>query len=162
MVAEQPTPFEHLAAAARRYPSSAAARGARIAPAQILGGKVYHGSLTELQPGDRVVPGWPSSHAASPSSSICVTSAVDLALYWAQLGGYGKAYVYEVVPEGLIDVWRCSLDTDRQMVRLQEGRVRSARIVAVAAAEAPWQRPAAPEAPQRRRLWSWVLRLLGA
>lgn len=155
---QAPTTFETLAATARRHPSSAASRGALITTQQVIGGKVYHGSRVELAVGDRVRPGWGTNHDRSPDGAICVTSSLDLALYWAQLGGYGRVFVYEVEPTELIEVWRCSLDAQRRLVRLMEGRVTSARVVSVVAAEAPWQRQHDDPPEPRRSWWARLLR----
>jgi len=148
----QRTSFDELAATARRYPSSAAARGAYIGAEQVLGGKLYHGSRVPLTPGEVVRPGWRANHRQSPADRVCVTSSLDLALYWAQLGGYGEVFVYEVATEDLVEVWRCTLDIPRRGVRLLEGRVPTAQVVEVVASEAPWQRPTQPEQPARRYL----------
>ncbi|WP_156250953.1 hypothetical protein [Pseudactinotalea terrae] len=154
------TPFEELAATAARCPSSAAARGAYVGVEQVMDGRLYHGSRVQLTPGEVVRPGWRANHTQSPTDQVCVTSSLDLALYWAQLGGYGQVYVYEVVTQDLVQVCRATLDLPRRQVRLLEGRVPTARVVAVVATETPWQRTQSSEQLARGGRRCWLRRLL--
>lgn len=97
----------------------------------VYGGRLFHGSPHEIGDGETLESGRSdANHTMSSPTSVSITSAADLARHWAsEAAGDRPLYVYEVEPVGPVRVWRAMLANYGQSVRLQEGRVRSARVL---------------------------------
>lgn len=97
----------------------------------VYGGRLFHGSPHEIADGETLESGRSEvNFEQSSESSVSITSGADIAHHWAKEAAAGRPfYVYEVEPAGPVQVWRAMLANYGQSVRLQEGRVSSARVV---------------------------------
>jgi hypothetical protein len=96
---------------------------------EVEGGKLYHGSASNLEPGTLLEPGHGKNFKQSASDAVSITSDYERARYWARKAAKkGEGFVYEVAPQG--DVVAHSANLGKNIV-LMEGRVRAAKITAV-------------------------------
>ena len=96
----------------------------------LKGGKLYHGSRTDLEVGEYLIPQENTNFEESDKSKISITSDYDRAIYWAkQIKSNQPIYIYEVEPIGDIDIWRVSLAEMGTKFTLWEGRVNEAKII---------------------------------
>jgi hypothetical protein len=97
----------------------------------VYGGRLFHGSPHEISDGDTLEAGRSGTNfKQSSQDAVSITSGADIAHHWAKDAADGRPfYVYEVEPAGPVQVWRAMLANYGKSVRLQEGRVSSARVV---------------------------------
>lgn len=96
----------------------------------LKGEKLYHGSRTNLEVGEYLIPQENTNFEESDKSKISITSDYDRAIYWAKhIKSNQPIYIYEVEPVGDIDIWRVSLAEMGTKFTLWEGRVNKAKIV---------------------------------
>jgi hypothetical protein len=97
---------------------------------ELNGGKLYHGSRTELNVGDILTPQKNRNFKQSDDNKISITSDYNRAKYWAsQIKSDNPIYIYEIEPMGEIEIWRVSLTKQGTMFDLWEGRVNNAKII---------------------------------
>ena len=97
---------------------------------ELNGGKLYHGSRTELNIGDILTPQENINFKQSDGKKISITSDYNRAKYWAsQIKSDSPMYIYEIEPMSEIEIWRVSLAKQGTMFDLWEGRVNNAKII---------------------------------
>lgn len=104
--------------------------GKKFTWSDLKGGKLYHGSRTDLEVGEYLTPQENNNFEESDKSKISITSDYDRAIYWGkQIKSNQPMYVYEVKPISDIDIWRVSLAEMGTKFVLWEGRVNKAKII---------------------------------
>lgn len=97
---------------------------------KLNGGKLYHGSHTELNVGDILTPQEKKNFKQSDENKISITSNYDRAKYWTiKIQSDSPIYIYEVEPMSEIEIWRVSLAKQGTVFDLWEGRVFNAKIL---------------------------------
>jgi len=68
-------------------------------------GPFYHGTKSDLQPGDLILPGYNSNYGKQKKSNyVYLTATMDAAIWGAELAaGEGSGRIYRVEPTGFIE-----------------------------------------------------------
>lgn len=101
---------------------------------QVSGGKLYHGSPTELPVGTLLEPGHGTNYKQSSPTDVSITSNAHRARTWVTEDS-AASYVYEIEPLGPVAQWRTGLAEYGESFHLWEGRVGSARITRIVTAD---------------------------
>ena len=97
---------------------------------ELNGGKLYHGSRTDLDVGDILTSQKNRNFKQSDNNKVSITSDYNRAKHWAsQIKSDNPIYIYEIEPMGEIEIWRVSLAKQGTMFDLWEGRVNNAKII---------------------------------
>jgi len=97
---------------------------------ELNGGKLYHGSRTELNVGDLLIPQKEQNFKESDKNKISITSDYNRAKLWVlKIKSDNPIFIYEIEPISDIEIWRVSLAKQGTKFDLWEGRVDSAKIL---------------------------------
>jgi hypothetical protein len=96
----------------------------------VKGGKLYHGSKTDILVGEYLIP-YHVKNFKESQEYVSVTSSFTLAKYWAsQIKRDGPIFIYEIaIPDTDLEIWRVSLENQGESFTLQEGRTKRALII---------------------------------
>lgn len=106
--------------------------GVRRTLGEVHGGKLYHGSARDLAIGTVLEPQETRNFKQSAADAVSITSDEQTAAYWPReaLGDQrAEVFIYEVEPIGKVEAWRVSPANYGKNIRLDEGRVPTARII---------------------------------